>query len=406
VSYPLEETWFREFPTSNGHPCWVVQAAALSNNDYDPISIGDWSGVKKLVEDGADAQSMNPTIQTCLEKIAVGAYKDFESGHTYSTDYSIAIIYKTGTSWPTGISKGDVWYNGNSAKVYVNSASYENTSIDLSALYRYFSAIGASGDGTGTSKLTVYRNILPTTDLQQYDLSVNKSSFTDKFTGATIDGAVGVWIYYDGEWEYVVDNTYAAVENFGKAIVSAVFGTQSIPGGAANYASALTLTAQMAALYTSASIDGQQAIAALKLIIQTNNGHPTGEIVITADKVDFDAANVNVKGSFQTSDGLIQLTNFGTGSNTYTALEINDGDVNHPYVQLYNGSSGGRYMPTLVLDRWNGNNGEVTTITCDYVESPQFSVRSGNTVLDGVDGGFMVGSTYVEVHKGIITRIG
>ena len=50
--------WNMEMPATNGNPCYVIQAAALSTKEYDAIEVvsaedkNDWSDVRKLVEDG------------------------------------------------------------------------------------------------------------------------------------------------------------------------------------------------------------------------------------------------------------------------------------------------------------------------------------------------------------------
>ena len=46
--------WSLTIPASDGTPCYVIQAAALSTDTYDQIATGDWSSVRKLVEDGED----------------------------------------------------------------------------------------------------------------------------------------------------------------------------------------------------------------------------------------------------------------------------------------------------------------------------------------------------------------
>ena len=50
--------WETKVPTADGNPCYIIQAAALSADDYDAIEVvpaqnkNDWSSVRKLVEDG------------------------------------------------------------------------------------------------------------------------------------------------------------------------------------------------------------------------------------------------------------------------------------------------------------------------------------------------------------------
>lgn len=44
--------WSPTMPTSDGNPCYIVQAAALNTLEYDEIETTDWSSVRKMVEDG------------------------------------------------------------------------------------------------------------------------------------------------------------------------------------------------------------------------------------------------------------------------------------------------------------------------------------------------------------------
>lgn len=54
--------WKRDIPASDGNPCYAIQAAALSTEDYDPIATTDWSSVRKIVEDGIDGQDVRENL--------------------------------------------------------------------------------------------------------------------------------------------------------------------------------------------------------------------------------------------------------------------------------------------------------------------------------------------------------
>lgn len=62
--------WERAIPASNGNPCYVIQAAALSSEPYDAIEVvpaqskNDWSSVRKLVEDGAEGNGISSITRT------------------------------------------------------------------------------------------------------------------------------------------------------------------------------------------------------------------------------------------------------------------------------------------------------------------------------------------------------
>lgn len=46
--------WSRSVPASNGNPCWVTTAVAISTGATDSIASTDWATPTKMVEDGAD----------------------------------------------------------------------------------------------------------------------------------------------------------------------------------------------------------------------------------------------------------------------------------------------------------------------------------------------------------------
>ena len=48
--------WSTSIPNSNGKPCWVRHATAVSNTNTDTINASEWSSATKLVENGDNAQ--------------------------------------------------------------------------------------------------------------------------------------------------------------------------------------------------------------------------------------------------------------------------------------------------------------------------------------------------------------
>ena len=48
--------WSTSIPNSNGEPCWVRHATAVSNTNTDTINASEWSSATKLVENGDNAQ--------------------------------------------------------------------------------------------------------------------------------------------------------------------------------------------------------------------------------------------------------------------------------------------------------------------------------------------------------------
>ena len=50
--------WSRVIPASDGNPCFVIQATAISSEATDTISSSEWSGITQFVEDGEDGRGI------------------------------------------------------------------------------------------------------------------------------------------------------------------------------------------------------------------------------------------------------------------------------------------------------------------------------------------------------------
>jgi len=93
VTYPLNG-WYRSIPDSNGNPCFVIQAAALGNGEYDDIQTSEWSDVRKLVEDGKDGNSVTYDDNNSSISYAYSSMGSPEAGRDYPSDI---------TSWSSSI---------------------------------------------------------------------------------------------------------------------------------------------------------------------------------------------------------------------------------------------------------------------------------------------------------------
>ena len=74
--------WLLEMPATDGNPCYVIQAAALSSEDYDQIATTDWSGVRKIVEDGDDGVG----IVSITQYYQISASGEAGAGRDYPSD--------------------------------------------------------------------------------------------------------------------------------------------------------------------------------------------------------------------------------------------------------------------------------------------------------------------------------
>ena len=54
--------WSQVMPSSNGNPCYVIQATAISTSATDTILSSEWSNITKLVEDGVDGNGITTAV--------------------------------------------------------------------------------------------------------------------------------------------------------------------------------------------------------------------------------------------------------------------------------------------------------------------------------------------------------
>ena len=91
-------SWSQTVPASNGNPCYVTLATAVSTGTSDTITTGEWSTPTLLVRDGSDSTSYWITA-------TAGSLTKSNSGVFTPTQVTFTAYAKTGTSGP-------VAYNG------------------------------------------------------------------------------------------------------------------------------------------------------------------------------------------------------------------------------------------------------------------------------------------------------
>lgn len=387
--------WQRAFPASNGQPCWVIQAAALSADAYDEIEDTEWSTPVQMVKDGTDASSNVSSITSALGEIGK-AYAVWAQKKNRDCKVTLSNV----SAGPAGASVGDICYlhpEGTDTKIVqeYTSSGWQNATQGARA-----GAFETLAELLGWNTSFYLRKSMDGTH-NEYDIYTQNASFTDKFTGRTVSGNAGVWVYYNNLWNNVIDNVTSLLKDYGDNIVNAVFGSAStVPGGASNFASALTIQAQMAALYSSMNTqDGENALAALMTIVKMEDGKPTSEVWIRADKINFDAYSVNVKGTFQSADKRVLIAKDMNGYNT-VSIEILDSSKTHPVVGIYADHNN---HPTMEFDP--STNG--TVITDTYVQTKQYKVwdAANQYYIAGYNGSFVAGNYTIYVVNGIITEV-
>lgn len=73
--------WSQNIPATDGNPCWVIQATAISAGTTDSITANEWSTQKKLVEDGAsvsvdDANSKTQYAVSTSSTVTPSSWQD------------------------------------------------------------------------------------------------------------------------------------------------------------------------------------------------------------------------------------------------------------------------------------------------------------------------------------------
>ena len=400
VTYPLDG-WERLLPTSDGTPCWTIQAAALSEKDCDLIQITDWSAVVKLVEDGADAASDVASVMSLLGELGV-ACATWAKNAQYSgvgRDCKVSFL-ESGT--PESPAQGDLKIIPSSVQGEIQLWRYYSNSWTTEGVpsipNRVLSGI-LSYLGWGT---TFYLRLSLTGSAAQWDVYTQQSEFTDSFTRQQVKGGVGVWVYNNGQWEYIIDNTTSLVKDYGDHIVNAVFG--SGPDSSTNYASQMLTGKNFAAIMTTAydtlSSDGDKALAAIYTICERNSqGKLTGSVKIDADFINFVAKVVNVTGTFQSADQRVLIAKDMNGYNT-VSIEILDTSKTHPVVGIYADHNN---HPTMEFDPSTDG----TVITDTYVQTKQYKVwdAANQHYIAGYNGSFVVGNYTIYVVNGIITEV-
>lgn len=190
-----------------------------------------------------------------------------------------------------------VWFDtsGSTARLVVGSNTSSDT--ELKGLFLELYSI------LGVHELTIYNGKymgFPTT-ANMFDIYMKRSTFFDKFTQSYIDGSLGVWVRGENSWIKVLDDTTGVIQNFGDHIVLAIFGNDALPSGQTSYAAGLTTGKNFSTMFAQAVDETEEgeatALAAISTIIARDpvTHKPTGKILLTADQVQIDASDLDLR---------------------------------------------------------------------------------------------------------------
>jgi phage minor structural protein len=187
--------WSQEIPTSDGNPCFVIQATAVSDDGQtDTIQPNEWSDIARLVSDGAAGSNGRNTAIIYLYK---------RSPTAPSIDWQTSIVYTFATNSlsdiPTGWSR-DI--PSGTDPLYVTAATASSTDATDSIPYTEWSAPimmakngedGAAAEA-GLNSATVFL----------YARAANASALSKPSSALTYTFATGILASIPSPWQQTI----------------------------------------------------------------------------------------------------------------------------------------------------------------------------------------------------------
>lgn len=113
------EGWSQNIPASDGRPCYVIHAMAVSQQLTDTIAASEWTEPIKIIEDGLPGTNGYSTATVYLYKRSASAVTvDWTDTLTYS--FSLKKLTTVPTGWAASIPDGDL-------PLYVTAATVAST---------------------------------------------------------------------------------------------------------------------------------------------------------------------------------------------------------------------------------------------------------------------------------------
>lgn len=152
--------WTQTIPTSDGNPCFVIQATAVSSTATDTIQASEWSNIVELVSDGTDGSpgtnGLNNAIVYLYKRSSTAATIDWTSTLTY--DFTNKSLTSTPAGWSETIPSG-------SNPIYVTAASASsNTNTDTILYTEWSQPVVLAQNGANGRSITNVTNYYLATD--------------------------------------------------------------------------------------------------------------------------------------------------------------------------------------------------------------------------------------------------
>lgn len=153
--------WSQSIPATDGKPCFVIQATAISSKPTDDIATSEWSTQTKLVEDGAAGAPGGNTATLMLYKRSSTPITAIDWNDTLT--YTFAS--KSLNAVPSGWSLNQI--PSGSDPIYVTAATAYSTSATDTIASNEWSApvefVENGAHGMNTAPVFLYKRYAPTT---------------------------------------------------------------------------------------------------------------------------------------------------------------------------------------------------------------------------------------------------
>jgi len=273
ISYFISPT-VPSLPYSTGDLWLQGDTLYMCTADQITGTMSDWTPVTSQI---------GVSITNILAEIVVALEDNLNDIITGSKTYATAYMQDTQPS------SYDIWFNtSNPVSLTVDGVTISDSHI----VSLFMEAYRVLGDGS----FRIFKGTMPTS-ANKFDLYMQRSSFHDNFTNRTVDGSLGVWVYSEEGWVKILDDATGIIQNYGDAIIAAVFGSDTSGN---RTASGLVSKRDFSSVFASAmdSAGNTTELAALKtLIVFDSNGNPTGVIKLDASKIDFNSKTIDMRGA-------------------------------------------------------------------------------------------------------------
>ena len=172
--------WTQTIPTSDGNPCFVIQATAVSSTATDTIQASEWSNIVELVSDGTDGSpgtnGLNNAIVYLYKRSSTAATIDWTSTLTY--DFTNKSLTSTPEGWSETIPSG-------TNPIYVTAASASsNTNTDTILYTEWSQPVVLAQNGANGRSITNVTNYYLATD-QDSGVTRSTSGWTTTIQNVT-----------------------------------------------------------------------------------------------------------------------------------------------------------------------------------------------------------------------------